>query len=134
MQVIIWTCVFPWDLMITSGQVYPAYVFCAQDEGFFGNQEFSARMCCVFCLWVCVLMWTGVLGHGIFSFHRPERKLQLSKCNRNGRQSFHIRGNWGELTDNIRRGNVYCLTLLKAEHLISVLQGCIFAPAPNGLA
>lgn len=47
----------------------------------------SVLICVVFFVCVCVLLWTVVLGHGIFPFHRPERKLQLSKCNRNARQA-----------------------------------------------
>lgn len=42
------------------------------------------------------------------------------------KQSSHVRGNCGALTDSIQRGNVYCLMLLKADHLRSVLQGYIF--------
>lgn len=40
--------------MLTSGQVYSAYVFCAQDEGFFGNQEFSSYVLCFLFVGVCV--------------------------------------------------------------------------------
>jgi len=56
-----------------------------------GKQEFLAQTYCVFsvfgvvfssssfsfffCVCVRLLMQAGVLGHGIFSFHKPKRKL-----------------------------------------------------------
>lgn len=77
-----------------------AALFSELKMSYLSEEKFLVHMCCFG--WIFFLMGAGVLGQEIFSFQRPEGKPGCQNVfGVQDRQSSHLRGNWGALTNGI---------------------------------